>query len=46
MGKSGTEVQRVKSERILGFRGSPVKFATLLFCEKFNGASRVERFKR
>jgi len=26
---------------VKGFWGSPVKFATLLFCEKFNGASRV-----
>jgi hypothetical protein len=26
----------------VGFRGSPVKFAALLFCEKFNWASRVQ----
>jgi len=27
------------------FRGSPVKFAALLFFEKFNGASKVQRFR-
>jgi hypothetical protein len=50
----GSGVQSAKKIGGQGFRGSPVKFATLLFCEKFNpsticrsyetgGASRVQR---
>jgi hypothetical protein len=37
------EKHRAKDEKkVIGYRdqGSPVKFATLLFCEKFNWAGR------
>jgi hypothetical protein len=40
----GSEVQgsEVQGSEVQRFWGSPVKFAALLFCEKFNWASRVQ----
>jgi len=32
-------------QRVQGFRGSPVKFAPLLFSEKFNWAGKVQGLK-